>query len=225
MAGNLLIAISAVALFSLSAKPVMAQFEQQGAEWEFNLEGGLDVRPAYELAEPLTEPYVLVESASQRVLAPFVGLSAMRRITGLRALFGVRIDAHAAELTAVENNYLGNAQSATAMLTYRAFFLDLQGDCDCPTWGNDPWLKKALFFEGGVGGSYRQLSSDQQGVEDRSSLGGAYLLRLGVSHRFTRAMDVYAAAGLHGMILENGAFGKHDYAFRPTLGITYRPGR
>ncbi len=208
---------------AMIASRLTAQSFQQPKEWEFNVEAGLDFKPRY--AELATDAgrYVIARNARQRSPSPFVALSATRRIPGLRAFYGVRADANYSQLTLDNSDYEGENSTATLMATYRAFGFDMQGDCDCPTWGDDSWLKKAFFFELGLGGGYQQLRSNQASIPDDSKFGGAYLLRLGVSHRLNKQVDVYLAAGAQGVITSRSAFRTFDVGARPALGLTYRP--
>ena len=197
-------------------------------EWELNVEGGLDLRAAYrELTGSASRgtPDALVDGARQGV-GYYAGASAMRRLAGLRALWGLRLDGHAGAIDYPGENTLGaRGRSATVTLAYRFFPLDLHGDCDCPTWGSDPWLRKALFLEAGAGLGYQRYAPEATTREARDRFGAAYAARVGVSHRLRKAFDVYAAAGLHGIIGDNAGFRRHDLALRPTLGLTWRPGR
>lgn len=209
----------------LTVGALFAQRMRQPKEFEFSVEGGLDFKPQYkELGEDFGR-YVIAQNARQRRPSPFVAVSAMRRIPGLRAFYGLRADANYSHLYLKNAEFAGKNSTATLMLTYRAFVFDMQGDCDCPTWGDDSWFKKAFFLEAGLGGGYQQMQSNQVGIEDDSKLGGAYMLRLGVSHRLSKQVDVYLAAGAQGVVVGRGAFRTFDVGGRPALGVTYRPRR
>ena len=205
---------------------VGAQNYRAPVEWEINVEGGVDVlRREYAEIGSDFGPDVLVNGARQGT-GVFFGASVMRRLAGLRALWGLRLDAHAGEIAHEElRDYRVEHRTATATLAYRFFPLDLHGDCDCPSWGSDPWVKKALFLEAGLGVGLQRYGATAPGTGDRTRIGAAYTARLGLSHRLTRAFDVYAAGGLHGVFADNEAFGLNDFAVRPTLGLTWRPGR
>ncbi len=204
---------------------VAAQDFRQPREYEFNVEGGLDLRPAYRRDGSDAGPVPLRDGARQATFAPYVGLSAMRRIPGLRAFYGVRVDGHVAPTDNETPASAVDQWTATAMLNYRAFLFDMQGDCDCPTWGNDPWFKKAFFVELGLGGGYQHINTLVSNAQAFSTFGGAYMARLGVSHRFSKRLDVYLAGGLHGIVAEREHFRTNDISLRPTVGLTYRPRR
>ena len=230
--------LATVALLTVLTQVASAQSRRAPAEYEFNVEGGIDLRNRYELlyigAIPDQRFVAIFDGAQQRIPAPYVGLSAMRRIPGLRAFYGLRVDGHRGVLyrsspiddlpqpgVMIERPNI----TTTAMLNYRAFIFDMQGDCDCPTWGDDSWFKKAFFAELGVGGGYHHVPAQLSNEENLNAFGFAYMVRLGVSHRFTKQLEMYLAAGGHGLIAERGPFRKNDVSLRPTLGFTYRPRR
>ena len=193
-------------------------------DWEINLEGGLDFRREYLEVGQDYPAEVLVRGLRQNVPSAYAGLSAMRRIPGLRALYGLRVDGHLGTLALDgADAYAVEHATASGMVAYRFFPLDLQGDCDCPTWGDDPWLKKALFLEVGLGVGYQRYGSTVARAASRTRWGGAYLARAGLSHRLTRSLDLYAAAGVSGILADNNAFYLNDFGVRPVLGLTWRP--
>lgn len=210
--------------------PALAQDYRVPVDWELGLECGLDLRRVYDDNEDNVAPStsLLRDGLRQNLLSPFLAVSAMRRIAGLRALWGLRIEGHVGSIAMSwdDTDYEVDHRTANVMLAYRFFPLDLQGDCDCPTWGSDPWLKKALFLEAGFGLGYQVYTSASPASEaapDRSSWGLGYAARVGVSHRVSKAVDVFAALGIHGIAArENGTHGDAA-ALRPALGLTYRP--
>lgn len=206
-----------------------AQDYRAPVEWELNVEGGVDFRGAYRRNAISVLPFppnVIEDGFRQNTPAAFLGVSAMRRIPNLRAFYGLRLDGMSGELSRERDGgtvLAAEHMLASATLAYRAFPFDLQGDCDCPTWGNDPWLKKALFVELGLGVGVRHYGSERAGVDSQTDWGGAYTARLGVSHRLSKALDVYLAAGAHGIVARDDGFGLHDAGIRPALGLTWRP--
>ena len=207
---------------------VGAQDYRAPVEFELHLEGGLDLRRGYDdgVDHVMPPPPYVISDGDRQAPAPYAAASAMRRISGLRAFYGLRIEGHRGVI-ARERTEDSEARHATisAMIAYRAFFADIDGDCDCPTWGNDPWLKKAVFFEVGLGAGWQRFSDIAPAALADGRYALAYLARIGLSHRLTRAVDVYAAAGLHGLLGESIGFRVNHLGLRPALGLTWRPGR
>ena len=207
---------------------VGAQNYRAPVEYELHVEGGLDLRRGYDdgAIYVMPPPPYVVSDGERQAPAPYAAASVMQRIPGLRAFYGLRFEGHRGVITheRTEGNEARHTTLA-AMAAYRAFFADIDGDCDCPTWGNDPWLKKAVFFEVGLGAGWQRLSDVAPAALADSRYAVAYLARIGLSHRLTRAVDVYAAAGLHGLLGGSIGFRANHLGLRPALGLTWRPGR
>ena len=210
---------------SLSAKPAFGQLVADPAEFRIDIESGLYIGP---------QPYMLNSETALagrgpdlQVTRPYLALAVSRRIAGLRAYWGLRLDGtlpyqYERRDEALLSDENANALNAAALLTYKAFLFDMEGDCDCPRWGRDSWFKRASFVEFGAGYGLQHYSSIGEGDPDLLH-GFAYLARFGWSHRFSRKLDAWLALGLHGFIgpeLEES--GRHEVSYRPAIGINYR---
>ena len=189
--------------------------------YEWNFEGGIAWRPDYTVDLPLSD--IIQQDVLPLRLGPAAAISVMRRIDGLRALYGLRAEYGTHDLLGI--GFLGTRHDAALLLNYRAFIFDMDGDCDCPTWGRDNWLKRAFFVELGLGGGFRRytLSSPDDLYIEENEFGLGYLARFGVSHRFRKTLDAFFAAGAHGAFARNSGLGVHQLQWRPALGITWRP--
>ena len=214
-----------LACLGLVLTEVAAQDKRTPVQWELNADGGVDLRPGYTIPAEGNALFRGGDDISPDNPAGYGGISAMRRIPGLRALYGLRIEGHAGKLIRSESPFEVSHKTASALVNYRAFVFDMQGDCDCPTWGNDPWFKKAFFVEFGLGVGFRELFDLNPNIDisAQQMFGAAYMARLGLSHRFSKALDVYLAGGLHGLVSGDDAYRANDYALRPALGLTFRP--
>lgn len=208
------------------AKTAPAQFQAAPTEWVIGLEGGLDLRgKAYRTEPTVTDP-LPAEATRQTFPAPYTAASAALRIPNLRAYYGLRLEGHLADWTAAAPvpgvGAAGESYTAAALLTYRAFLFDMDGDCDCPTWGKDRVLQRAFFVDVGLGyarQAYR--SAGEPGVEAVRQ-GAGYAARMGLELRAGNRLGVFLAAGAHGVLGTRLASGRHSVALRPALGLTYR---
>lgn len=216
-------------VFLIVSCPVLAKAQGMGQtapdEWEVNIEGANDFRGAYETINenlPIGNP---VAGSEQTTFAPSAGLSYMRRITNLRGYYGIRLEGHFAEWEGTEAfapTTTGNTYTASALLAYKAFIFDMEGDCDCPRWDKSNFFKKAFFIEFGAG--YGRQSFSREDSEESLDRGGvAYMARIGMAIRMKKQWDLYLAGGAHGLFASELSIGKHDVAIRPALGFTWRP--
>ena len=187
-------------------------------EWEVGLEGGLDFRSGYE-DDGETVGSVPASGTEQSTPAPSAAVAFHLRIPNLRAYYGLRLEGHLADTEGPLGD--GATYTAAALLDYKAFLFDMEGDCDCPRWDKTNFLKKAFFVEFGLG--YARQSFSRDGAGEQSRGGVAYLARLGLSLRLRKQLDVFLAGGAHGLIGEEWATGRHDVGVRPALGLTWRP--
>lgn len=185
----------------------------------FAVEGGLDA---------LRQNLPLVDQQPDLGVAGAV--SGYLQVSDLRSYYGLMLAAHSGATesefgepgTGPQSASGGTQWQASAMAGWRAFPFDLEGDCECPTWKEENWLRKAFFVEAALGFGRQGWNSNDPAVSPQRRNGVAYLARVGLSHRLARSVDVFGAVGLHGLIGEDGAFGRHQAAARPTLGIAYR---
>jgi len=207
-------------LLSLTAKQVQAQFQAAPQEWELNAEGGLDFRGFSPVEGSLVSPENPVSLWYQGTLNPVAAISYYRRITNLRAYYGLRGEGHYAAWD--DQVSTGSAYTAAALIAYKAFIFDMEGDCDCPRWDKSNFLQKAFFVEFGAGYGRQAINFDS-GDEGVARGGAAYLARFGFAVRLKKQIDVYLAGGGHGIIAKEWADTRHEIAIRPALGITWRP--
>lgn len=214
------------------ACPVLAKAQGMGPtapdEWEVNLEGANDFRQGLELLDPRDQNGFFPNYIKQPSFSPSVGLSYMRRITNLRAYYGLRLEGHYSEwqgftIDAFTSTPVdGDTYTAAALLAYKAFLFDMEGDCNCPRWDKTNFFKKAFFVE--FGGGYGRQSFGRDDLDERLDRGGfAYMARLGLAIRLKKQIDVYLAGGAHGLFAKELAIGSHSVAVRPALGVTWRP--
>ncbi|MFK8054995.1 MAG: hypothetical protein AB8F78_02645 [Saprospiraceae bacterium] len=213
----------------LIACPVLAQAQGMGPtapdEWEVSIEGGNDFRSAFARVATDRPTIILVENSEQASFSPSFGVSYMRRITNLRAYYGVRIEGHVTTWEGSESiveTIEGDTYTASALIAYKAFLFDMEGDCNCPRWDKTNFFKKAFFVEFGAGGGRQSFGRKE--MEGRIlRTGFAYMARAGFAIRLKKQIDVTLAGGAHGLFASNMLFGKHDVAVRPALGVTWRP--
>ena len=204
-----------------------AQFSDRGAptEWEVNAEVAYDFRGPFTTINENLPAEIPVADGTQNTLSPAIGLSYMRRVTNLRAYYGLRLEGHSADWEGTEDfgaAVSGSTYSAAALVTYKAFIFDMEGDCDCPRWEKSNFFKKAFFIDFGAG--YGRQGWSRDGSDDRADRGGiAYMARLGLAVRMKKQWDLFLAGGAHGLIGEELFLGRHDIAVRPALGFTWRP--
>jgi hypothetical protein len=211
------------------ALPVLAKAQGMGKkapdEWEINVEGANDFRGAFDRTVMDLPSVVPVEGSEQSTFAPSIGISYMRRITNLRAYYGLRIEGYYADWDGTVDafeNATGDTYTAAALINYKAFLFDMEGDCDCPRWDKTNFFKKAFFVEFGAGYGRQSFSRDDFDESiDRS--GVAYMARVGIAVRLKKQWDVYLAGGAHGLIASELFLGRHEVAVRPALGVTWRP--
>ena len=218
---RLVLALLASVLLGLSAKPVHAQRGAAKQEYELSLEGAADFRGFGDVAD-LEAPGAIPAAAwHQAEFAPAAAVSAYLRIPNLRAYYGLRLEGHYASWDDARRE--GSTYTAAALIGYKAFLFDMEGDCDCPRWVKSNFFKKAFFVEFGAGYGRDGFSTDGEPAVDDARGGGAYLARLGLAVRLKKQLDVYVAGGGHGFIAADRGFGSHQLAVRPALGVTWRP--
>ena len=208
------------ALLALVGSTASAQLGGERASIELGAEAGVLLRADRVIdglaAEVLPAGELRVDPAVE------VSLVYLRRISGLRALYGLRAEVASGE--AALGLARGHVRQAGLMLDYRAFMLDMDGDCDCPTWGRDNWFKRAFFVEVALGASIQSTVLDEGEIRHEATrIGPAYLARVGVSHRLTRAWDLYLAGGVEGLFARDIGYGVHEIGVRPTVGVSWRP--
>ncbi len=202
----------ALTLFAISS---LAQAQQ------VNYEAGTDWRNSYAESPAFAQ-----------------AISGMLRISDMRAYYGLRL-AEASESRFRGRSVAGTSRltAVTALATYKSFPFDLEGDCNCPTWGKEGWLQKHLFVEIGAGGALVQRRETSAGdppvtlsVTDERKFGAGYLLRSGLSVKLVKQFEVYLAASAAGVLhREFSEAGNsttpnliHDIGLQGTLGLTYR---
>lgn len=200
-------------LLMLSASTLLAQ--------ALSLEGGVDA-----FRQNFT-PTGTGRSAEAE-LGPSAAISAYLQVPALRSYYGLLLMVHTggSRLAGDESDPSGeDGTQATlaAMAGWRAFPLDLEGDCDCPTWREENWLRKALFVELGLGYGRQTAAVAIPGLSSEARSGAAYLARVGLAHRLSGAFDVFGAIGAHGIIGGDVGYGVHHGAARGSLGVIYRP--
>ena len=186
----------------------------------FALEGGLD---AWRQNLPL------VHQAPDLGVAGAV--SGYLQVSDLRSYYGLMLTAHRGATASEFGDSGGGTRSpsggtqwqASSMAGWRAFPFDLEGDCECPTWKERDWLRKAFFTEVALGYGRQGWDPANPVLPPERRHGVAYLARVGLSHRLARSLDIFGAVGLHGLVGADGPFGRHQAAARPTLGVAYRP--
>ncbi len=214
------LSLSLVLIFSLSAKPISAQLQAAPQEWELNLETGTELRNNYytinsELADGAPE-----DDTAQDLYAPTGAVSVLLRIPNLRAYYGLRLDGVYATYGEAES--AGRTYTGKALVAYKAFLFDMEGDCDCPNWKKSNFFKKAFFVEFGLG--YGRQGYQPEDADSWTTRNGAgYMARLGLALRLKKQLDVYVAAGPEGVIGQQLSTGRHSIALRPALGLTWRP--
>lgn len=158
-----------------------------------------------------------------------VGASALLQISDLRAYYGLRAEVGGER--GQPRGYFARPEYASVILAYKAFPFDLEGDCNCPTWGRESWFEKHFFVEAGLG--YARVRTY---VDGKSSMRGglAYLGRAGLSVRASGPLEVYLAGSLHGYVHRDRPPSPtfptpelpDETVFRiglqPILGLTYR---
>ena len=164
--------------------------------------------------------------------AASAGLAAYLQVSDLRSYYGAYLTAHRGATRLVNPAFdLGRAPDVengrqslyAAMFGWRAFILDLEGDCDCPTWGEENWLQRALFVEVAIGPGLQRWEALGSKRFEVDRWGGAYLARLGLSHRLAKSLDVYAALGAFGLIGPAEEFGSNNsLALRASGGFAIR---
>lgn len=188
------------------------------------VEGGLDA-----FRQNVSDDDELVTMSP--ALSPAVALSAYLQVSDLRSYYGLYLSAHRGELdvdefgedTDVSLTTSAATQDAwAAMAGWRAFVFDLEGDCDCPTWGDENWLQKAFFVELAAGYGRQGLSFDEGDGPAVRRGGLAYLTRVGLAHRLTKSVDAMAAFGLHAHLGPDSGYGSHHAAARVNAGLSYR---
>jgi len=216
-------------LFFVVFFPVLAQAQNMGptapVEWEVNIEGANDFRSRFDVIVTDLPSLNPVPGSQQKAFAPSVGLSYMRRITNLRGYYGLRLEGHFSEWEipmGIVPTETGDTYTASALLAYKAFLFDMEGDCDCPRWDKTNFFKKAFFVE--FGGGYGRQSFGREDIDERLDRAGvAYMARVGLAIRMKKQWDIYLAGGAHGLFAKELAIGKHSVAVRPALGMTWRP--
>lgn len=214
------------------ACPVLAKAQGMGQtapdEWEVNIEGSNDFRQGFELLDPSDQTGFFPNDVQQTAFAPSVGLSYMRRITNLRAYYGLRLEGHYSEWQGMTTDAFtstpvdGDTYTAAALVAYKAFLFDMEGDCDCPRWDKTNFFKKAFFVEFGAG--YGRQSFGREDMNERIDRAGvAYMARVGLAIRMKKQWDIYLAGGAHGLFAKEWSIGSHTVAVRPALGVTWRP--
>lgn len=187
-----------------------------------SLEGGVDAfRQNFETVDQGV-------SFASRV-GPTAAVSVYLQVSDLRSYYGLYLTGHTgnSEPKFVDSDVIApdnpsQSQWAT-MLGWRAFLFDLEGDCDCPSWKEENWLRKATFFELALGYGQQSWEVPDAVVDGGRTRGGAaYLARVGLAHRLTQTVDAFAAIGFHGLVGEEVGYGNHHAAARATVGISYR---
>jgi len=218
-----------IVILFLVVCPVLAKAQGMGptapVEWEVNIEGANDFRSPFDVIAGELPSINPVGGSQQSTFAPSIGLSYMRRITNLRGYYGVRLEGHFSEWDVpmgIVPTERGDTYTASALLAYKAFLFDMEGDCDCPRWDKSNFFKKAFFVEFGAG--YGRQSFGREDMNERVDRGGvAYMARVGIAVRMKKQWDIYVAGGAHGLFAKELAIGSHDVAVRPALGVTWRP--
>ena len=218
-----------LAVLAFALCPVLAKAQGMGptapAEWEVNIEGANDFRGAFERVVNDLPSLYPVENSEQTTFAPSIGLSYMRRITNLRGYYGIRVEGHYSAWEGTEAfapTTTGDTYTASALLAYKAFLFDMEGDCDCPRWDKSNFFKKAFFVEFGAG--YGRQSFGRDDMDERVDRAGvAYMARVGLAIRMKKQWDIFLAGGAHGLFAKELFIGTHSVAIRPALGFTWRP--
>ena len=161
-------------------------------------------------------------------LGPSVAVSGYVQVPALRSYYGLLLAGHSgrAALRPDEGSRPGEDVSQTtltAMAGWRGFPFDLEGDCDCPTWREENWFRKAFFLEAGLGYG-RQTFADESGtLSEASRSGAAYFARAGLAHRLGASLDLFAGLGYQGIVGRDVGYGVHHGAARPSIGFIWRP--
>ena len=168
------------------------------------------------------------EVLGQARVAPSVTLSGYLQVPALRSYYGLLATGHAGHAEPPPDAAEGSTSRATqttvaGLLGWRGFVLDLQGDCDCPTWREEKWLRKALFVEAGLGYGRQTFDAEGGGLASTARSGVAYFTRVGLAHRVHSAVDLLAAVGYQGILGRDVGYGVHHGAARPTVGVVWRP--
>lgn len=148
-----------------------------------------------------------------------LNLAYMRRIPDVRTYWGPKLEANYHQWnSSIEK---GDVISGALSLNMRSFIFDLEGDCDCPTWKKEPFLKKAFFAEIGLGFA-SQLFNNANSSNTNLRYGVFTNIGIGIDQKISKKLSVYGLFKFISIFSSKKVLNHQTHYLRPEIGISYK---